>query len=140
MTVPMTQDDGTQKARVRAILAPRGFSDILLASLRQILAPLAEYFDEVLLVRAEYEAGHSGFLIAVVGADVRTHQILTETIFEALGDGRYRSDPIDVTHIPADEPTLDRLRKLAVALSRGAEPGKAVKPTGVFISSRGRGG
>ena len=108
----MTQARASSPARLKAVLSPRGFSDLAYAALVEAFRPYAQSCLDAQLVRAEYEDGASGFLLVLAGAHPQLVDMAPDLAEEALDSVGRRDQPLQLTFVPEDDPALKRLRAI----------------------------
>ena len=112
----MMQSATKIKPKLKALLAPEGFSDYLLVSLKHALEPLAEFFSEILLAKADYEDGKSSYVLVLVGVDSRGEAVFLETIQTVVENSTARDQGLDVSFVAPDDPGLNRIRKVCATI------------------------
>lgn len=138
----MTQAHAQSGSKLKAVLAPHGFSDVMLLALERTLAACPEHFSEALLAKAEYEGGGSGFLMVLSGVAPDAYSAFTDMIDEALASVERPEIGLDVTFLAQDDPAFDRLKRIGRALARNPETrGRSTKkgkpPGAAFRSQHG---
>jgi len=100
----------------RALLAPNGFPDSLMAALGQAMGRIDGLCDRALLMRAEYVDGKSGYILGFSGVAAAGRAGIERAVAEAAAAARRRDVALDVAFFAADEPALDRIARVAVTL------------------------
>lgn len=108
--------------RFKALLAPHNFPDTLQLALNDRLGPVADLFDKALLLRAEYDDGQSGYLVAFSAVEEGSRGVIAACVNDALATFRGKDVALDIAFMARDEPLLDRIGRVATHLR--AEGGK----------------
>ena len=102
--------------KFKALLAPRNFPDTLFLMLNEKLRRVETLVDKALLLWAEYLDGKAGFVVAFSGVEARHRSDVADAVSEALDAAQRNDFVIDIAFLPDDEPSLDRISRLATHL------------------------
>ena len=102
--------------RFKALLAPHNFPDTLQLALTDKLAPVADLYDKALLLRAEYDDGQSGYLVAFSAVEDANRGVIAASVNDALATFRGKEVALDIAFMARDEPLLDRIGRVATHL------------------------
>ncbi len=112
--------------RFKALLAPHNFPDTLQLALNDKLGPVADLYDRALLLRAEYDDGQSGYLLAFSVVEEGNRGAIAASVNDALATFRGKEIALDIAFLASDEPLLDRIGRVATPL----RPEGARRPEG----------
>ncbi|OYX43897.1 MAG: hypothetical protein B7Z02_08055 [Rhodobacterales bacterium 32-67-9] len=107
--------------RFKALLTPHSFPDTLQLALTEKLGAVAELYDRALLLRAEYDDGQSGFLVAFSAVDDGDQGAVTAAVNSALATYSGRKIALDIAFMARDEPMLERIGRVATHLRPAAD-------------------
>ncbi len=102
--------------RFKALLAPHNFPDTLHLALNEKLGPVADLYDRALLLRAEYDDGQSGYLVAFSAVEDANRGMIAASVNDALATFRGKDVALDIAFMSRDEPLLDRIGRVATHL------------------------
>ncbi|MFV2054405.1 hypothetical protein [Aliiroseovarius sp. YM-037] len=105
-----------QTFNFRALLTPRNFPDTVKVRLGETLSPLSDLFDQAFLLRAEYEDGKSGYLLAVSSVEEDNQRRIADAITTAVTESGQIDLKLDIAMLTDDEDTLNRLGRVAVVI------------------------
>ena len=111
---PLVAD--TDTSQFRALLAPQGFPDTLQNALLDGLAPLGETFRTAVLLKAEYEEGKTGFIVAISGASDADRGALSGAVEGAMVRSRRGDVQLDVAFLALDDPMANRIERVGQVL------------------------
>lgn len=114
---PLVADADT--SQFRALLAPQGFPDTLQNALTDALGPFAQTFSTAVLLKAEYEEGRTGYIVAVAGSGEPDRSGIAGAIDSALVSSRRGDVQLDVAFLAQDDPMANRIERVGLVLSRG---------------------
>jgi len=119
---PLVADADT--SQFRALLAPQNFPDSLQNALTDNLAPLQGTYNKVVLLKAEYEEGKTGYIVAVSGAADAGRGAIAAAADAALATSRRGDIQLDVAFLALDDPMTNRIERVGQVL-KANKRGKA---------------
>lgn len=87
---------------------------------------MANLYDKALLLRAEYDDGQSGYLVAFSAVEDASRGAIAAAVNDALAMFRGKDVALDIAFMARDEPLLDRIGRVATHL----RPEGATLPAG----------
>ncbi|WP_347311230.1 SseB family protein [Defluviimonas sp. SAOS-178_SWC] len=115
-TASKTPVPASASGRFKALLAPHNFPDTLLLALNDRLATLSDAYDKALLLRAEYDDGQSGYLVAFSAVEDGDRGMIAASVNDALASFRGKDVALDIAFMAREEPLLDRIGRVATHL------------------------
>ncbi|WP_093973964.1 SseB family protein [Boseongicola aestuarii] len=112
---PLVADADT--SQFRALLAPQNFPDTLQNALSDMLFRLQQTFNKAVLLKAEYEEGKSGFIVAVSGAADPDRGAIAAAVEDALKASRRNDVQLDVAFLGLDDPMASRIERVGQVLT-----------------------
>lgn len=112
---PLVADADT--SQFRALLAPQNFPDTLQNALTGSLGPLVGTFGQAVLLKAEYEEGRTGYIVAVSGAADTDRGAIADAVESALMKSRRGDVQLDVAFLALDDPMASRIERVGHVLS-----------------------
>lgn len=112
---PLVSDADT--SQFRALLAPQNFPDTLQNALSDRLFRLQTTFSKAVLLKAEYEEGKSGFIVAVSGASDPDRGAIAAAVEDALKASRRDDVQLDVAFLGLDDPMASRIERVGQLLT-----------------------
>lgn len=111
---PLVADADT--SQFRALLAPHNFPDTLQNALGEKLSGLQQTFGKAVLLKAEYDEGKSGFIVAISGAGDADRSAIAAAVDEALVASRRSDIHLDVVFLGLDDPMASRIERVGQIL------------------------
>lgn len=104
----------TTEARPVSFAAPTGLPEAVLGALDAKLAGLGGLAAAAFLARTDYSDGRRGHLLGFAGATPGAEPALAKAVSEALIFSGVEAGEIDVAFLPAEDPLLARLARVAI--------------------------
>ncbi|MEP4198919.1 MAG: SseB family protein [Aliishimia sp.] len=101
------------EAQIVEFLPPRGVPETLLMGLAERLSKAGKIAQAALLVQVRYADETTGFLLALVGAEVRAEPALARAASEAVTFSGIDAGFLDVGFFAQDDPSVVKMKRVA---------------------------